>query len=238
MSTEKTEDELLHSQHLEQQAQAAARDRAARAAGLRLSRRPTAAAENPVQSGGVPPETRAAASPQTPTARLRIQVRQWAKDVIEYVLKTVAEYVLKTVGLLALVMVPIVVVLIGFTAYESLDSAGWITHNHDTPVWIQGDWLVGEYRECDMQTATPVVEGKQYDADDLKSLPRLFCARQPHGFYGWSEMTDGDVNWQANGGDFHTLSVSYFGRIARPDRWLISWRCQRKSESLVCYALT
>ena len=23
-------------------------------------------------------------------------------------------------------------------------------HKHDLPVWVQGDWMIGEYRNCDM----------------------------------------------------------------------------------------
>ena len=122
--------------------------------------------------------------------------------------------------------------------YESLDNSGWISHSHDTPVWIQGDWLEGEYRECDMQTTTPAFEGSHYDAADLKTLPRLFCARQANGFFEWSETKTGtDTSWQTISGDFHTLPVCYYGRLERPDKWRISWRCQRNSNSLTCKAL-
>jgi hypothetical protein len=111
-------------------------------------------------------------------------------------------------------------------------------HDHDTPVWIQGDWLVGEYRECDMQTSTPAFEGSHYDAEDLKTLPRLFCGRAANGFFEWSEAKTGtDTSWQTISGDFHILPVSYYGRFERPDKWLISWRCQRNSGSLTCKAL-
>ena len=122
--------------------------------------------------------------------------------------------------------------------YKSLDNSGWIAHNHDTPVWIQGDWLVGEYRECDMQTTTTVFEGSHYNAEELKTLPRLFCGRAANGFFEWSETKTGtDVSWQTISGDFHTLPVSYFGRLERPDKWRVSWRCQRNSNSLTCKAL-
>jgi hypothetical protein len=89
-----------------------------------------------------------------------------------------------------------------------------------------------------MQTSTPAFEGSHYDAEDLKTLPRLFCGGQANGFYDWSENKTGtDTSWQTISGDFHTLPVSYFGRIERPDKWRISWRCQRKSESLECKGL-
>jgi hypothetical protein len=126
----------------------------------------------------------------------------------------------------------------GIAAFSSLKQNGWIPRSHDTPVWIQGDWLVGEYRECDMQTSTPAFEGSHYDAEDLKTLPRLFCGRAANGFFEWSETKTGtDVSWATISGDFHTLPVSYFGRLERPDKWRVSWRCQRNSNSLTCKAL-
>jgi hypothetical protein len=122
--------------------------------------------------------------------------------------------------------------------YQELDGRGWIRRTHDTPVWIAGDWLVGEYRECDMQTATPAFEGSNYDAEDLKTLPRLFCGKEANGFFDWSETKTGtDLSWQTISGDFHTLPVSYFGRLERPDRWRVSWRCQRNTGSLTCKSL-
>ena len=50
-----------------------------------------------------------------------------------------------------------VLAAVGLAGYASLDESGWIVHNHDTPVWVQGDWLVGEYRDCKMLTTTPFV---------------------------------------------------------------------------------
>jgi hypothetical protein len=47
----------------------------------------------------------------------------------------------------------ILLAIFGYGAYSGygwLDSAGWIEHSHDTPVWIKGEWLVGEYRVCKM----------------------------------------------------------------------------------------
>jgi hypothetical protein len=128
--------------------------------------------------------------------------------------------------------------VIAVSLYQWLDNSGWIPRSHDTPVWIQGDWLVGEYRECDMQTTTPAFEGSHYDAEDINTLPRLFCAKQANGFFDWSETKTGtDTSWQTIGRDFHTLPVSYFGRLERLDKWRISWRCQRNTESLSCKAL-
>lgn len=37
-----------------------------------------------------------------------------------------------------------------WNTYRILDGYGWVEHDHDTPVWIQGEWLAGEYRICQM----------------------------------------------------------------------------------------
>ncbi len=124
-------------------------------------------------------------------------------------------------------------------------------HDHDTPVWIQGDWLVGEYRDCEMRTKT---EPKSDDSlDALAKLPRLFCGDDSNGLvdfqrevnpalqgaqslpYGYS--FDTSVTAETLDRYFHTLPVRYFGRIDRQDKLVVSWRCQRNSGSLTCKAL-
>lgn len=149
----------------------------------------------------------------------------------------------------------IVLCITGFAiyrGYEWLDSIGWVTHDHDTPVWIHGDWIVGEYRDCDMLTARvglkPEVQAE---------LPRLFCGDQgPSGSepefldeYHYDDPRSLSATIALlNGGDwrefdnmFHVLPVSYHGRIDRQavsmDSPPIEWRCQRLSASLECKAL-
>lgn len=46
------------------------------------------------------------------------------------------------------------IVVVSIIGYESLDTSGWIKHNRDTPIWIKGDWMIGEYRNCQMLTTT------------------------------------------------------------------------------------
>ena len=135
-----------------------------------------------------------------------------------------------------------------YGGYEWLDGNGWIPHDHDTPVWIHGDWIVGEYRHCGMRTTTPfagIVQLQEARAD----LPRLFCGKN-WADEGVSEfetaMPDPDAavnavlgkgDWGALDKSFHILPVLYHGRIGRPDAVFVSWRCQRLSESLECKAL-
>lgn len=145
-----------------------------------------------------------------------------------------------------------VLVLVWFLAHAAntwLDSIGWVTHDHDTPVWIHGDWMVGEYRDCVMHTAGFVGLKPEVRAE----LPRLLCG--DHGSAGsepefLDEFHYDDPNTLAAmdavlyGGDwrefdsmFHVLPVSYHGRIDRQEVPTIEWRCQRLSASLECKAV-
>lgn len=133
-------------------------------------------------------------------------------------------------------------------AYQSLDQAGWITHNHDTPVWIQGDWMVGEYRDCGMLTTTSPA-GTVLSQAVKAELPRLFCGKNWDGegiaeFFlampDYTSATDsvwGRADWKMLDRYFHTLPVSYYGRIDRPDSVFVWWRCQRNESALTCKAL-
>ena len=147
-----------------------------------------------------------------------------------------------------------VLILVWFLAHAAdtwLDSIGWVTHDHDTPVWIHGDWMVGEYRDCGMRTTTPfagIVQSQEARAE----LPRLFCGKN-WADEGVSEfeiaMPDPDVavnailgkgDWGALDSSFHILPVIYHGRLGRPDAVFVSgaasalvslWCATRSTES-------
>jgi len=141
---------------------------------------------------------------------------------------------------------------LAFGLFAILESNSLIPHSHDTPVWIQGDWLVGEYRDCQMRTKT--VPRQRKDLDSLDQLPRLFCSQDATGLFDFQRATalvppppniqappEGNMYFFTVTGsgldhEFHTMPVSYYGRIDR-QLWVISWRCQRHSASLVCKAL-
>jgi hypothetical protein len=89
-----------------------------------------------------------------------------------------------------------------------------------------------------MITTTPIVAGQNYSSEELEHLPKLFCGDVAGSFNQYADAFKGtDTSWAAVSKDFHILPVKYFGRIERPDKWKISWRCQRNSESLTCKAL-
>lgn len=148
-----------------------------------------------------------------------------------------------------------IAILWGLTigAYRIANDAGWIAHTHDTPVWIRGDWLVGEFRYCQMLTTTPRFGGTMPPSIS-PDFPRMFCGTESAGgvaefvaavpeqdynraFNAAEEATMREGDWAALDMYFHVLPVRYFGRIQRPDTWLITWRCQRENRSLECRAL-
>ena len=150
----------------------------------------------------------------------------------------------------------------GSEPYSSLDRAGWIVREHQTPVWIQGDWLSGEYRTCQMLTSTNGWFRFRTDGslspNSEAELRRLFCSATVHSashtgansafsdfydslsrddFNAASAAFDVDSSWHAVDRHFHVLSVRFNGRIDRPKDIFVSWRCQRREGSIACWAL-
>lgn len=98
--------------------------------------------------------------------------------------------------------------------FSAIDDAGWITRHSDTDMLIGNTvWMAGEFRTCHAQ-ATP--SGKIYDLD----------CRYPGEDYG--------------DGREHTLPVRFWGRVERTDvvsRGSWTWKCQRKEDSVICWAV-
>ena len=131
-----------------------------------------------------------------------------------------------------------------WNTYRLIDDHGWIEHDQDTPVWIKGEWLAGEYRVCQM----PLLPGKQ-----LPDSAHLLCGQgdgqtlkydeDTWAFHFGSSLSDDEYRgllagkWSDVEKYFHVLSVKYWGKIDRSDRTVFSWRCQRNSDSLTCKAL-
>jgi hypothetical protein len=97
------------------------------------------------------------------------------------------------------------------------DEAGWISHNRDTTITAQSDWLVGESKVCisfplDVDTAAYV------GADKNDVTRRMNCDRGPE----------------------HQIPVTFWGQVKRSDHRAaggINWRCVKKSDGFVCYDL-
>lgn len=170
----------------------------------------------------------------------------WAGEVSQ-----ASKGVVKTAGWLLFAGVAVVIAI---NSYTDLDNSGWISRNHDTPIWIQGNWLVGEYRDCQMLTTTPPA-GIVLSQHAQSELPRLLCGENGSDVVAGSlsefesEMSNltgaaptsaaiwSGGDWSGMDSYFHVLPVRYNGRIERPDRVYISWHCQRNTSALTCWAL-
>lgn len=108
--------------------------------------------------------------------------------------------------------------------YKGANDAGYVSHSKITPVLTQSNWMVGEYRDCDVWWV---------QADG--SIEALRCP------------TDAPLYTDAR--NEHDLRVKYWGRTVRKDyigtqasydgksgpMWL--WRCQRRANGLTCWAV-
>jgi hypothetical protein len=123
-----------------------------------------------------------------------------------------------------------------FVGFHQLNESGYFAHDHDTPVWIKGSWMVGEYRKCSMMQKT-----KAYTPQEAQTFPRLLCSDDPSSPDVLSDFLASapaaDINWSIVGKSFHELPVKYYGRIDRSDPPNSDWRCQRLNGSLECKAL-
>jgi hypothetical protein len=129
-----------------------------------------------------------------------------------------------------------------FALYRPLDRIGWILHTNNTPVWIEGDWQVGEYRKCQMLLATPRLFCGTWESADVGSLSGYISSVTNDDFdaaFKASMTRNGEADWTRLSKYFELLPVLYHGRIERPDheRDLVSWLCKRKQDSLTCNAL-
>jgi hypothetical protein len=111
--------------------------------------------------------------------------------------------------LIALVAVPII-------GYNALNDGGWIAHTKSVDMYMSGDWLVGENRDCIGFQSKPT-----YSAAVITSIE---CPIGSH-----SENP-------------HNLEVKFFGKISRPDLFSstdknFEWRCKREESGFTCYAL-
>ncbi len=122
----------------------------------------------------------------------------------------------------------------------AVDDSGWVEHSRDTPVWISGEWMTGEYRVCKMPlmprktlpSSAHLLCGVNYAADEESWPVDFINSISEHGFNGLMGS-----KWDAVEQYFHVLPVKFWGRIDRGDRTSFSWRCQRKQSEIECKAL-
>jgi hypothetical protein len=129
-------------------------------------------------------------------------------------------------------------------AESAVDDTGWIEHSHDTPVWMEDNWIEGEYRMCAMlpgkrrASAKHLLcghSGDQYVTDSSAWLRDFLPAIQTHDPV--KIMDSYWTDWTSVESIFHVLPVEYWGRIDRPYPQLSCWRCQRRASELKCKAI-
>jgi hypothetical protein len=133
-----------------------------------------------------------------------------------------------------------------YQSVESVvDDSGWVEHSHDTPVWIGGDWLTGEYRICQMSgpiygklpNAAHLLCGIESNIPDFAWPQDFVKALSPQEFDSifYQQITD----WTSADHYFHVLPVEYWGRIDRnkSNESAYSWRCQKQTSGLECKAI-
>ena len=144
----------------------------------------------------------------------------------------IAESMIPLLKLFVFVVVGVFVVVCVGRGYEYLNDLGWIPHNHDTPIWIKGEWMQGEFRKCQMPLPFSITSSAETKFQG--SPPLLFCNAEGDGI---QEYLRDYLPYGKGSGAFHNLPVLYHGRIDRLELRPISWKCQRGSESLTCWAL-
>lgn len=124
---------------------------------------------------------------------------------------------------LTLTLLFLFVALIAIRGPDELDNDGWIPHKQVTDVMLNGDWMVGELKTCGA-LAFNVAAPKVDQLDCISGETRV------------SEVSR------------HSFPVKFWGKIKRNDVFIgpipsgyhqknWSWRCQRQTHRLVCWAL-
>ena len=112
----------------------------------------------------------------------------------------------------------IVLVLAAGAGYEWLDSAGWVPHSRSVDLYVSGDWLTGERRDClGVQSRLP---------GEPPEITSLDC------------RIDGSAENPHNQKD---IDIRFFGKTSRPDLLKsdtteFEWRCTRQGNTFTCHA--
>ncbi len=140
--------------------------------------------------------------------------------IYEQVTSTASEVSRVVRGVFNFLVVVAVLAFLGsmfYGGWEIANEAGWVSHERTTVITARADWLIGESKTCESFRLTADA-AKLFNADENSVIQRINC----------------------DGGAEHTISVTFWGRIVRPDRRAIvgvNWRCVKKIDSFTCYAL-
>jgi hypothetical protein len=129
------------------------------------------------------------------------------------------------------------------TGYRIADSSDRIIHRHNTPVWIQGDWMVGQYRNCDMPVeAVRLFCGNSLGGESgLVAFPEGVSDADSWAAVGAAYNRNNQADWSALEKYFRVLPVRFCGKLQRPEHRrpgkIILWRCQRNTKTVTCNPL-
>jgi hypothetical protein len=98
-----------------------------------------------------------------------------------------------------------------YWAYTGIDSVGWMQHSEEAIITAQGNWFVGESKDCisyplGAKTAQEMGKPKGY------ALSKISCDDGPE----------------------HSVQVTFFGRTEQPEYTWVTWRCTRREGSFTC----
>lgn len=127
--------------------------------------------------------------------------------------------------------------------YQIADRQDRVMHNRNMPVWVQGDWMVGEYRDCDMPLGVArLFCGKSLaKGSGLAVFPESVSDGDLWTAVGAAYNRDAQTDWSVLDRYFNVLPVRFHGRLQRPERdrpsEIQTWRCQRNTKRLTCEPL-
>lgn len=101
--------------------------------------------------------------------------------------------------------------------YHALDEGGYIPHTHSVELYMAGDWLVGESRECE-------------------GFENVQTQGQP------PEIATLQCPFPTSAATSHTVDIKFWGRVSRPDVWAskinnFAWKCKREEGGFTCFAV-
>jgi len=118
-----------------------------------------------------------------------------------------------------LVFYVVLVVVVVISVYDVLNRSGLIRHSGEAEISTEDEWAVGEYRTC----TSLLVQG----------IPTNFLGQdgsQPHLSCSYDDVPNSP---------HHAWTVHYWGRVERQeirDIRVVSWKCQKRSDGLTCWA--
>lgn len=100
----------------------------------------------------------------------------------------------------------LVAFVFGPEVYTWLDAAGRISHEEESSITAQTDWLVGESKYCE---STPILDAQR----NGYAVASLRCDEGPE----------------------HLTKIHFWGRELQPEYVTVYWKCTREESAFTCY---